>query len=52
MADHWDFVAAAYAIAVVVLGGYWRHLRRRERELANQAARTTGRNADRRLTRG
>ena len=33
MADHWDFVVAAYALAVLVLGGYWRRLCRREREL-------------------
>lgn len=33
MADHWGFVAAAYAVAAVLLGGYWRHLRRRERDL-------------------
>jgi len=34
MADNWGYVAAAYAVAVVVLGGYWRRLIRRERELA------------------
>jgi len=34
MADHWNFVAAAYGLAVVVLGGYWRRLARKERELA------------------
>jgi hypothetical protein len=33
MADHWEFVAAAYGLAIVVLGGYWRRLVRREREL-------------------
>ena len=33
MADHWNFVAAAYGLAVLVLGGYWRHLRKKEREL-------------------
>jgi hypothetical protein len=33
MADHWPFVLAAYGLAAVVLGGYWRRLRRREREL-------------------
>ena len=34
MSDNWGFVAAAYAVAVIVLGGYWRMLNRRERELA------------------
>ena len=34
MADNWGYVAVAYAVAVVVLGGYWRRLIRRERELA------------------
>lgn len=33
MPDHWTFVFAAYAVAAALLGGYWRHLRRREREL-------------------
>ena len=32
MTDNWGFVAAAYLLAVVVLGGYWRRLVRRERE--------------------
>jgi hypothetical protein len=41
MPDHWGFVVAAYAIAAVALGGYWRRLVRRERELttARPAAR-------------
>jgi hypothetical protein len=26
MADNWSFVAAAYGLAAVVLGGYWRFL--------------------------
>ncbi len=34
MPDHWGFVLAAYGIAALLLGGYWRHLRRRARELA------------------
>jgi hypothetical protein len=34
MPDNWGFVAAAYAVATVILGGYWRMLARRERELA------------------
>jgi len=33
MPDNWTFVAAAYGLAALVLGGYWRYLRRREREL-------------------
>jgi len=33
MTDHWGFVVAAYALAVVVLGGYWRRLVRMEHEL-------------------
>ena len=32
-ADHWGFVLAAYGIAAVALGAYWRHLCRRDREL-------------------
>ena len=34
MPDNWGFVAAAYAIAALILGGYWRHLLKREQELA------------------
>ncbi len=33
MPDHWGFVLAAYGIAALLLGAYWRHLRRRAREL-------------------
>jgi hypothetical protein len=33
MADHWGFVLAAYGIAAVALGAYWRRLCRREQEL-------------------
>jgi hypothetical protein len=33
MKDNWGFVFAAYAFAVIVLGGYWRRLVRLEREL-------------------
>jgi hypothetical protein len=33
MPDNWGFVAAAYAVAAAVLGGYWRMLARKEREL-------------------
>ena len=34
MPDNWSFVFAAYGLAALVLGGYWRRLLRRERELA------------------
>jgi len=34
MPDNWGFVLAAYGLAAVVFGGYWRHLVRREREVA------------------
>ena len=34
MPDNWTFVAAAYGLAALVFGGYWRRLARRERELA------------------
>lgn len=39
MPDNWWFVFAAYAVAALVLGGYWRRLVRRERELAALAQR-------------
>ena len=32
-ADHWGFVAAAYAVAALALGGYWRQLVHLERSL-------------------
>ena len=32
-ADHWGFVAAAYAVAALALGGYWRRLMHIERGL-------------------
>ncbi len=32
MPDNWNFVLAAYALAAIVLGGYWRNLIKRERE--------------------
>jgi hypothetical protein len=37
MPDHWGFVGAAYGLAVIVLGGYWRFLARLERELTAPA---------------
>jgi hypothetical protein len=42
MPDNWGYVAAAYTIAVVALGGYWRRLVRKERELS--LLRMAGRN--------
>ena len=33
MPDNWGFVVAAYALAAVVLIGYWRRLARKEKEL-------------------
>jgi hypothetical protein len=33
MPDNWGFVAAAYTLAAVILGGYWRMLVRKERAL-------------------
>ncbi len=40
MPDNWGFVAAAYGLATLVLGGYWRYLRRREREITSEGAST------------
>ncbi len=33
MPDNWGFVLAAYALAAVVLLGYWRRLARKKKEL-------------------
>jgi len=33
MPDNWSFVIAAYLLAAVVLGAYWRHLVKKECEL-------------------
>ena len=41
MPDNWGFVAAAYALTAVVLGLYWRHLVRKEKELQG-SGRTAG----------
>jgi hypothetical protein len=38
MADNWAYVFAAYGLAAVVLGAYWRRLARRERDLLSQGA--------------
>lgn len=39
MPDNWGFVLTAYGLTAVVLGAYWRRLRRREREVARLARR-------------
>lgn len=39
MADNWGFVLAAYGLAAVVLGAYWRRLVRRERDLDDRERR-------------
>jgi hypothetical protein len=44
-ADHWNFVLGAYGLAALVLGLYWRHLCRRERELREIASRISARSA-------
>ena len=41
--DHWGFVVAAYAVAVVTLGGYWRRLVHLERTLKTPTLRTARR---------
>jgi len=46
-ADHWGFVLAAYGIAAVALGAYWRHLCRRERELTLLASKMINRKEER-----
>jgi HAMP domain-containing protein len=38
MSSHWAFVLAAYAIAAVVLVGYWWRVERRLRALEAEAA--------------
>jgi hypothetical protein len=38
-ADHWGFVAAAYLITALALGGYWRRLLHLERALKSPALR-------------
>ena len=39
MPDNWGFVAAAYLVAAVALGGYWRRLVRREQDLRTRETR-------------
>jgi hypothetical protein len=43
MPENWSYVVAAYGLAVLVLGGYWRYLRRRDRELTTLHRRFEGR---------
>jgi hypothetical protein len=40
MPDNWTFVAAAYGLAAVVFGGYWRWLGKKERELTALTAKS------------
>lgn len=47
MPDNWGFVAAAYLLAAVVLGGYWRRLVRRERAFMVEGAATAPGNRSR-----
>lgn len=42
-ADHWGFVAAAYAVAVLALGGYWRRLVHMENTLKTPTLRSARR---------
>ena len=53
MPDNWGFVAAAYGLTAAVLGLYWRHLVRKEKELrpltttGSKAAQPTSRDSAR-----
>lgn len=38
MPDNWSYVLAAYGLATVTLGGYWRYLAARARALARRDA--------------
>ena len=42
-ADHWGFVVAAYSLAAVVLGAYWRRLCRRDRKFTTLTESKTAR---------
>jgi hypothetical protein len=42
MPDNWGFVLAAYGLTAVVLGLYWRHLVRKEKELRTQKRTPSG----------
>ncbi len=39
MPDNWTFVVAAYLLAFLVLGAYWRRLVRRDRQLRTRESR-------------
>jgi hypothetical protein len=41
MPDNWGYVLAAYGVAVVVLGGYWRYLTRRRHALIERKRRVS-----------
>ena len=45
MPDNWGFVIAAYVLAALVLGSYWRWLARRERALLTLSASPSDRGA-------
>ena len=46
MPDNWTFVAAAYAVAALAFGAYWRWLGKKEREInALRGRNGTGGNA-------
>jgi len=40
MPDNWAYVVAAYAVAALAVGGYWRHLAARARALRDRPAQT------------
>jgi len=42
-ADHWGFVVAAYGVAILALGWYWRRLVHLERSLKTPMRRATRR---------
>ena len=46
-ADHWGFVAAAYVVAALALGGYWRRLIHLERTLKTPTLRSRSRRSAR-----
>jgi hypothetical protein len=52
MPDNWTFVAAAYAVAAVAFGAYWRWLGRKERDITTLRGRNDGRNPAGRPTAG
>ena len=43
MPDNWSYVVAAYGLTALVLGLYWRHLVRKENELAGHLTAHTDR---------